>query len=79
MSPVMQLAAVTFIPLIIGIIVGYSVRSYVSMITIETQRSLTQSSAAPHISQRDRLRAVFLFDSIIPSGRAKMAEPRGAA
>jgi hypothetical protein len=27
-----QLAVVTFTPLIIGIIIGYSVRSYVSMI-----------------------------------------------
>jgi hypothetical protein len=31
MTPLMQLAVVTFTPLIIGIIVGYSLRSYVSM------------------------------------------------
>jgi hypothetical protein len=32
MSPLMELAVVTFAPLIIGIIIGYSLRSYVSMI-----------------------------------------------
>ena len=32
MTPLMELAVVTFAPLIIGIIIGYSLRSYVSMI-----------------------------------------------
>ena len=32
MTPLMEIAVVTFTPLIIGIIIGYSLRSYVSMI-----------------------------------------------
>jgi len=62
MSPLMELAVVTFAPLIIGIIIGYSLRSYVSMIrrSRHNPRCLTRVRPRTYLNTA-RLRARVLF------------------